>query len=131
MFPTNNFPTNNSNRLIVVSSLTIQHSRCLYQLGQLKQTLAAELNLSLTSTFKLNLTHYSASVLCSGGCVGMFVRRVSSQLLQLQSLLLTVFGLREPTTKNGRADLVRDDFGLHKVIFAVTSVGKVGMSASF
>lgn len=56
----------------------------------------------------------------------MFVRRIASQLLQLQSLLLTVLGLREPTINSqGRADLVRDQFGLHKMIVAVTSVGKV------
>ena len=60
------------------------------------------------------------------GSLGMFVRRIASQLLQLQSLLLTVLGLKEPTTNaEGRADLVRDQFGLHKMIVAVTSVGKV------
>lgn len=60
------------------------------------------------------------------GCVGMFVRRIASQLLQLQSLLLTVLGLREPTSNaEGRADLVRDQFGLHKMIVAITSVGKI------
>lgn len=56
----------------------------------------------------------------------MLARRVTSQLLQLQALVLTVLGLKEPTITNGRADLVRDDFGLHKIIVAVTSVGKVG-----
>lgn len=60
------------------------------------------------------------------GSLGMFVRRIASQLLQLQSLLLTVLGLKEPTTNaEGRADLVRDQFGLHKMIVAVTSVGKL------
>jgi len=61
-----------------------------------------------------------------GGSVGMLLRRVSSQLQQLQMFLATVLGLRESqSTVNGRADLVRDDFGLHKMIVAVTSVGKV------
>lgn len=64
----------------------------------------------------------------------MFMRRIASQLLQLQTLFMTVFGLRDPQLGgltdsqfgvNGRADMVRDDFGLHKMIVAVTSVGKV------
>lgn len=61
----------------------------------------------------------------------MLARRVTSQLLQLQALVLTVLGLKEPTITNGRADLVRDDFGLHKIIVAVTSVGKVGYILSW
>lgn len=61
----------------------------------------------------------------------MLARRVTSQLLQLQALVLTVLGLKEPTITNGRADLVRDDFGLHKIIVAVTSVGKVGCILSW
>uniref|UniRef100_A0A1B6HQY6 EMC1 first beta-propeller domain-containing protein n=1 Tax=Homalodisca liturata TaxID=320908 RepID=A0A1B6HQY6_9HEMI len=62
----------------------------------------------------------------SGGSLTMLVRRVTSQLLQLQTLLMTVFGLREPSNNvNELADLVRDDFGLHKIIVAFTSVGKI------
>uniref|UniRef100_A0A1B6IMR1 EMC1 first beta-propeller domain-containing protein n=1 Tax=Homalodisca liturata TaxID=320908 RepID=A0A1B6IMR1_9HEMI len=61
-----------------------------------------------------------------GGSLTMLVRRVTSQLLQLQTLLMTVFGLREPSNNvNELADLVRDDFGLHKIIVAFTSVGKI------
>uniref|UniRef100_A0A1B6KS38 ER membrane protein complex subunit 1 n=1 Tax=Graphocephala atropunctata TaxID=36148 RepID=A0A1B6KS38_9HEMI len=61
-----------------------------------------------------------------GGSLTMLVRRVTSQLLQLQTLLMTVLGLRDPPNNvNGRADLVRDDFGLHKIIVAITSVGKI------
>ncbi|KAG8315849.1 DUF1620 super, partial [Homalodisca vitripennis] len=62
----------------------------------------------------------------AGGSLTMLVRRVTSQLLQLQTLLMTVFGLREPSNNvNELADLVRDDFGLHKIIVAFTSVGKI------
>ncbi|KAG8241973.1 DUF1620 super [Homalodisca vitripennis] len=62
----------------------------------------------------------------TGGSLTMLVRRVTSQLLQLQTLLMTVFGLREPSNNvNELADLVRDDFGLHKIIVAFTSVGKI------
>lgn len=61
-----------------------------------------------------------------GGFVGMFLRRLTSQLLQLKSLLLTVVSLGESVEKNGlEVDLVRDEFGLHKLIVAVTSVGKL------
>ncbi|XP_054268217.1 ER membrane protein complex subunit 1 isoform X2 [Macrosteles quadrilineatus] len=59
------------------------------------------------------------------GPLGMFTRRISSQLSQLQGLVMTVLGLKEQSSGNGRADLVRDDFGLHKIIVAVTSIGKV------
>lgn len=56
----------------------------------------------------------------------MFLRRIMSQVLQVRSLLLTVLSLGESTPSAGLlADLVRDQFGLHKMIVAVTSVGKV------
>ncbi|XP_039284689.1 ER membrane protein complex subunit 1 isoform X2 [Nilaparvata lugens] len=61
-----------------------------------------------------------------GGFVGMFVRRLMSQLLQLKSLLMSVVSLGEAVEKDGLdVDLVRDEFGLHKLIVAVTSVGKL------
>lgn len=56
----------------------------------------------------------------------MFFRRIMSQILQVRSLLLTILSLGESTPSKGLlADLVRDQFGLHKMIVAVTSVGKV------
>lgn len=58
----------------------------------------------------------------------MFVRRLLSQLQQLRNLIATVLGLIEsPSSKTTRtkSNLVRDQFGLHKIIVAVTSVGKV------
>uniref|UniRef100_A0A1B6DQ56 ER membrane protein complex subunit 1 n=1 Tax=Clastoptera arizonana TaxID=38151 RepID=A0A1B6DQ56_9HEMI len=59
-------------------------------------------------------------------CFGMFIRRVASQLMQLQSFILSLVNLRGlANNAEGRADLVRDQFGLHKMIVAVTSVGKI------
>lgn len=55
----------------------------------------------------------------------MLWRRLCSQWLQLQSLLLTVLGVTGDSAL-GPAGLVRDDFGLHKLILAVTKSGKVG-----
>lgn len=61
-----------------------------------------------------------------GGFIGMFLRRIMSQVLQVRSLLLTIVSLGESTPSTGLlADLVRDQFGLHKMIVAVTSVGKL------
>jgi len=57
--------------------------------------------------------------------MGMLLQRLSSQWLQLQALLLTVLGITTGTPK-GPSGLVRDEFGLHKLIVAVTSSGKVG-----
>lgn len=54
----------------------------------------------------------------------MMTRRVSAQFNQLRSFLQTSFG-SAPQASNLRADLVRDKFGLHKMIVVVTSVGKL------
>ncbi|KAJ9575487.1 hypothetical protein L9F63_007645 [Diploptera punctata] len=59
------------------------------------------------------------------GFLGMFVHRLTSQLLQLRSLILTILGLGEPPSADQRAGLVRDEFGLHKMIVAASSAGKV------
>lgn len=60
------------------------------------------------------------------GVLGMFGRRLVSQALQAQHLLQTVFGLHDPIQPAGqRADLVRDDFGLHKMIVVATKAGKL------
>lgn len=57
----------------------------------------------------------------------MFVRRLFSQLQQLRTLFATVLGIIEsPSETTGtKSNLVRDQFGLHKIIVAVTSAGKV------
>ncbi|KAE8738070.1 hypothetical protein FOCC_FOCC016445 [Frankliniella occidentalis] len=60
------------------------------------------------------------------GLLGMFGRRLVSQALQLQHLVQAVLGLHEPHQPSGqRADLVRDDFGLHKMIVLATKAGKL------
>lgn len=65
-------------------------------------------------------------LLVTAGLVGMFGRRLVSQTLQFQQLLQTVFGIGDPVQPVGqRADLVRDDFGLHKMIVVATKAGKV------
>jgi hypothetical protein len=61
----------------------------------------------------------------TAGFLGMFVHRLASQVLQLQSLLLTILGLGKPPSAGQRAGLVRDEFGLHKMIVVTTSAGKV------
>lgn len=59
------------------------------------------------------------------GFLGMFVHRLASQMFQLRSLLLTILGLGEPPSAGQRAGLVRDGFGLHKMIISASSAGKV------
>jgi hypothetical protein len=61
----------------------------------------------------------------TAGFLGMFVHRLASQILQLRSLLLTILGLGEPPSAGQRAGLVRDEFGLHKMIVVASSAGKV------
>ncbi|KAJ8672798.1 hypothetical protein QAD02_004058 [Eretmocerus hayati] len=56
--------------------------------------------------------------------LGMLVRRLTSQANQMRSFVQTLLGL-EPQQSSQRADLVRDKFGLHKMIVAVTSTGKL------
>jgi hypothetical protein len=46
-------------------------------------------------------------------------------MLQLRALLLTILGLGEPPSAGQRAGLVRDEFGLHKMIVVASSAGKV------
>lgn len=48
-----------------------------------------------------------------------------SQALQLQHLVQTVLGLPDSLQPLQRTDLVRDDFGLHKMIVVATKSGKV------
>lgn len=59
------------------------------------------------------------------GFLGMFVHRLASQILQLRSLVLTILGLGEPPSAGQRAGLVRDEFGLHKMIVVASSAGKI------
>ncbi|XP_058792034.1 ER membrane protein complex subunit 1 isoform X2 [Phymastichus coffea] len=55
---------------------------------------------------------------------GMLIRRLSSQANQIKVFMQGALGF-EPQQSNQRADLVRDKFGLHKMIVAVTSSGKL------
>ncbi|KAL4149129.1 hypothetical protein QTP88_003140 [Uroleucon formosanum] len=63
----------------------------------------------------------------STGAFSMFVRRLLSQLQQLRTLFATVLGIIEsPSETTGtKSNLVRDQFGLHKIIVTVTSAGKI------
>lgn len=66
--------------------------------------------------------------MCIAGAFSMFVRRLFSQLQQLRILIATVLGVIESPsseTTGTKSNLVRDQFGLHKIIVAVTSAGKV------
>jgi ER membrane protein complex subunit 1 len=58
--------------------------------------------------------------------IGMAWRRFTSQLLQVKVIFQTVLGLVQPSsTKSTSTALVRDSFGLHKMIVVVTSAGKL------
>uniref|UniRef100_U5ER11 ER membrane protein complex subunit 1 n=1 Tax=Corethrella appendiculata TaxID=1370023 RepID=U5ER11_9DIPT len=61
----------------------------------------------------------------NGDIYSALTRRLSSQIGQLKNLVLHVFGLGTPPSKAQKAGLVRDDFGLHKMIIIVTKTGKI------
>ncbi|XP_001359799.2 ER membrane protein complex subunit 1 isoform X1 [Drosophila pseudoobscura] len=54
-----------------------------------------------------------------------FLRRISTQAVQIRSLFLHVIGLGPPPTDTQRAGLVRDSFGLHKILVLLTRSGKI------
>ena len=54
----------------------------------------------------------------------MLYRRVHSQCLQALNAVVSILGLKEHTGKS-RADLVKDPFGLHKLIIIITKASKV------
>ncbi|XP_012231716.1 ER membrane protein complex subunit 1 isoform X2 [Linepithema humile] len=56
--------------------------------------------------------------------LSMFLRRITSQINQARAFFQTILDL-VPQQSNQRIDLVRDKFGLHKMIVAVTSAGKL------
>lgn len=53
------------------------------------------------------------------------MRRITTQALQIKSLFLHVIGLGPPPTDTQRAGLVRDSFGLHKMLVILTRSGKI------
>ncbi|XP_017849736.1 ER membrane protein complex subunit 1 isoform X2 [Drosophila busckii] len=61
----------------------------------------------------------------SGDIASAFLRRITTQALQIKSLFLHVIGLGPPPTDTQRAGLVRDSFGLHKMLVLLTRSGKI------
>ncbi|KAF6210275.1 hypothetical protein GE061_013379 [Apolygus lucorum] len=61
-----------------------------------------------------------------GGVIGMLSRRLSSQVLHLHSLLSAILGLIDPSIGAGEGrQLVKDSFGLHKLILLSTKSSKI------
>uniref|UniRef100_A0A336LFU6 ER membrane protein complex subunit 1 n=1 Tax=Culicoides sonorensis TaxID=179676 RepID=A0A336LFU6_CULSO len=54
-----------------------------------------------------------------------FVRRITGQITHAKNIFLHVVGGGPPPSASQKAGLVRDDFGLHKMIVAVTKSGKI------
>ena len=59
-----------------------------------------------------------------GNILTMMMRRLNSQANQARAFLQASLGL-EQQQSDQRADLVRDKFGLHKMIIVATKAGKV------
>ncbi|XP_063704257.1 ER membrane protein complex subunit 1 [Culicoides brevitarsis] len=56
---------------------------------------------------------------------GAFVRRIAGQITHAKNIFLHVVGGGPAPSASQKAGLVRDDFGLHKIIIIVTKTGKV------
>ncbi|XP_052901465.1 ER membrane protein complex subunit 1 [Anopheles moucheti] len=61
----------------------------------------------------------------NGDVFGAFQRRITAQLSHVKNLILHILGVGPAPSKAQRAGLVRDDFGLHKMLIVVTSSGKI------
>lgn len=61
----------------------------------------------------------------AGDIASAFLRRITTQAVQIRSLFLHVIGLGPPPTDTQRAGLVRDSFGLHKMLVLLTRAGKI------
>ncbi|KPU79929.1 uncharacterized protein Dana_GF16847, isoform B [Drosophila ananassae] len=61
----------------------------------------------------------------AGDIASAFLRRITTQAVQIRSLFLHVIGLGPPPTATQRAGLVRDSFGLHKMLVLLTQAGKI------
>lgn len=61
----------------------------------------------------------------NGDVFGAMQRRISNQIAHAKNLVLHVLGLGPAPSKAQRAGLVRDDFGLHKMLVVVTASGKI------
>lgn len=64
-------------------------------------------------------------LLIVGDIVGNFVQRVRTQLNHVQHLLQTLFDVVSTHSIPESNELTRDAFGLHTIIVAVSSTGKV------
>ncbi|KAL5290766.1 EMC1 family protein [Megaselia abdita] len=60
-----------------------------------------------------------------GDLFGAFSRRVVSQIHLVRSIFLHVLGLGPAPTATQKAGLIRDAFGLHKMLVVLTQTGKV------
>ncbi|XP_017480196.1 PREDICTED: ER membrane protein complex subunit 1 isoform X2 [Rhagoletis zephyria] len=61
----------------------------------------------------------------TGDISSAFFRRISTQALQIKSIFLHVVGLGQPPSDTQKAGLVRDSFGLHKMLVVLTRSGKI------
>ncbi|XP_076287605.1 ER membrane protein complex subunit 1 isoform X2 [Lasioglossum baleicum] len=66
----------------------------------------------------------SIDVDSSWDVLSMMIRRVGSQFKQAKAFVQSILSIT-PQPSNQRSDLVRDKFGLHKMIVVVTSTGKL------
>jgi hypothetical protein len=93
---------------------------------------------SLVSNLRVNTLFFSLSILRffnhvlttiyflqTADVVSSLYRRLHSQYGQIKNILLHVFGLGQPPSFSQRAGLVRDDFGLHKMMVIMTKSGKL------
>ncbi|GAB0095170.1 ER membrane protein complex subunit 1 [Sergentomyia squamirostris] len=60
-----------------------------------------------------------------GDFFGAIARRLTSQVHQMKNIFLTVLGLGSMSTSSNVDHLVRDSFGLHKMIVILTNSGKL------
>lgn len=57
--------------------------------------------------------------------VSAFIHRITSQVVHIKTLFLHVVGLGPKPSATQKAGLVRDSFGLHKMLVVLTKSGKV------
>lgn len=60
-----------------------------------------------------------------GDIAGAFIRRITGQSTLAKNLLLHVLGFGATQTDTQKAGLVRDSFGLHKMLVVLTRAGKI------
>lgn len=61
----------------------------------------------------------------NGDIAGAFIRRITGQSAMIKNLFLHVMGLGATQTDTQKAGLVRDSFGLHKMLVVLTKSGKL------